>query len=238
MTCRGGKMMNGLSGAALKSACLPFCLFLMIAFPGNSFAAGDVKSAREDLESRDWQTRLAAVEKIGVNKDYDAITLLMKVAGERGEYWQVKIKAILLLGESGDPKVTDLLLSIFNDTFNNWECPSIKSYTAIALGNFRGDKRVVEALISGIDDRELLTREASIRSLGKVGSVKAVPYLISVLGDKSPAVKLSAIKSLRDIGDPQAIPHLLHIAENDGDTAVKKEAGKSLESLRRKVEQD
>lgn len=225
--------MKGLFRKASRIVCLFLCIFLITAVSENSSASGDLKSIHDGLESRDWQTRLAAVEKIGANKDDYSTGLLMKVAAERGEYWGVKIKAILLLGESGDPKVTGLLLSIFNDTFNNWECPSIKSYAAIALGNFRGDKRVVEALINGIGDRELLTREASIRSLGRIGSTAAVPHLIDVLGDKSPAVRLSAIKALRDIGDQHAIPHLRHVAENDGDHVVKREAGKSLEALLR-----
>jgi len=229
---REKNILKGLFTNAL-SCCLFFCLMLIIAISENSSASGDIKSIEDGLQSRDWQTRLAAVEKIGANKDDYSIGMLMKVAAERGEYWRVKIKAILLLGESGDPKVTGLLLSIFNDTFNNWECPSIKSYAAIALGNLRDDKRVVEALINGIGDRELLTREASIRSLGRIGSATAVPHLIDVLGDKSPAVRLSAIKALREIGDQQAIPYLRNVAENDGDYVVQREAVKSLEALLR-----
>ena len=112
-------ILKGLFTKALRSACLFFCLLLIIAVSENSSASGDIKSIEDGLQSRDWQTRLAAVEKIGANKDDYSIGLLMKVAAERGEYWQVKIKAILLLGESGDPKVTGLLLSVFNYKLSN-----------------------------------------------------------------------------------------------------------------------
>jgi HEAT repeat protein len=114
----------------------------------------------------------------------------------------------------------------------NWECPSIKSYAAAALGNFKEDSRVVEALIEGVDDRELLTREASIQSLGKIGNPKAVQPLLRVLSDKSVTIRLSAVKSLEQIGDPQAIPYLKRMTENESDPVVRSEAVAALGNFR------
>lgn len=146
------------------------CLVLMVFAASKSFAAEGFDKIKADLNSRDWEVRLAAVEKLNNLKEEKTIDLLMKVAEARGEYWPVKIKAIKLLGESAAPKAVEILLSIFNDTFNNWECPAIKSYTALALGNFKGNAKVVDTLISGINDPELFTREASIQSLGRIGN--------------------------------------------------------------------
>jgi len=126
----------------------------------------------------------------------------------------------------------EVLPPIFNDATLNWECPALKSYTAMALGSFKGDKRVVDALISGIDDDELLTREASIRSLGKIGSQKAVPQLIRVLNDQHVSIRLSAIKALGEIGNPQAVPYLQRIAESESDSIVKGQAEAALSELR------
>jgi len=212
------------------------CLFLvmMIVAPINILgAAEEFEKIKRDLDSRDWQIRLAAVEKLN-NKDEQTIDLLMQVVGMRGEYWPVKIKAIQLLGEAGNPKSIELLLSIFNDTFNNWECPSIKSYTALALGNFKGNEKVVDSLIEGVNDRELFTREASIQSLGKIGNTKAVPHLVSLLNDQSAAVKLSTIKALELIGDPQAIPYIQRVADNDTDFLVKSNARAALSNFHQK----
>jgi HEAT repeat protein len=209
------------------------CFFfaIMIIVPVTIFAADDLAKILKDIDSSNWQTRLAAVEKLGDRKDEQSIELLMKVAGMREEYWPVKVKAILLLGESKDPKAVDLLLSIFNDTFQNWECPSIKSYTAIALGNFRGNGKVVDTLINGVSDRELFTREASVQSLGKIGDSRAVPYLVNILDDRSIAMKLSAIKALEGIGDPRAIPYLQHVAEKETDSQIKHEASDALKNF-------
>lgn len=225
---KGGTMVifkyNGLFGRAL------FGLFLIavIGAPGTSRGADDLQRIREELKNNDWNVRLAAVEKLSNRKDEGAIDLLIYVTEMRDEYWPVKIKAITLLGASGNPRAIESLLATFNDSFMNWECPSIKSYAAAALGNYKGDSRVLEALIEGVDDRELLTREASIQSLGKMGTPKAVPALLRALSDKSITIRLSAIKSLEQIGDPQAIPYLKRVADNETDSVVRSEALSAL----------
>jgi len=210
------------------------CLFFAVAMvaPGKASAADNLDGIMSDLNSRDWRVRLSAVENLANRKDERSLNVLRDVAGTRSEYWPVKTKAILLLGEAQDARAVELLLSIFNDTFSNWECPSIKSYTAIALGNFKGNRKVVDTLISGVNDRELLTREASIRSLGRIGDSRAVPQLVGLLGDRSTAIRLSAIKALGGIGDPLAIPQLQHIVESDSDPLIKGEASAALKDCR------
>ena len=199
---------------------ISLCLFLaaVLIAPGKVSAGNDLDGIKAELGKSDWKARLSAVGKLENRKDEEALDMLRAVAGTRGEYWPVKIKAILLLGEAQDPRSVELLLSIFNDPFSNWECPSIKSYTATALGYYKGNSRVVDTLINGMSDRELLTREASIQSLGRIGDSKAVPLLLGLLEDPSAAVRLSVIKALEEIGDPQAIPHLRRISQSDGDT--------------------
>jgi len=232
MVSKGGTMVivkyNGFLGRAL------FVLFLVVVFgiPGVSSGADDLQRIREALKNNDWNVRLAAVEKLSNRKDENAIDLLIYVTEMRDEYWPVKIKAITLLGDSGNPRAIESLLATFNDSFMNWECPSIKSYAAAALGNFKEDSRVVDALIEGVDDRELLTREASIQSLGKIGNPKAVQPLLRVLSDKSVTIRLSAVKSLEQIGDPQAIPYLKRMTENESDPVVRSEAVAALGNFR------
>lgn len=215
---------NGLFGRAL----LALSVVVLIGIPVISSGADDLQKIRVELNNSDWNMRLAAVEKLSNRKDEDTIDLLIYITEMRTEYWPVKIKAITLLGDSGNPRAIEPLLATFNDSFMNWECPSIKSYAAAALGNYKQDPRVLETLIEGVDDRELLTREASIQSLGKIGNPKAVPALLRLLSDKSITIRLSAIKSLEQIGDPQAIPYLKRMAENESDPVVRSEAVAAL----------
>jgi HEAT repeat protein len=205
---------------------ISFCLFAvaLLIIPGKVSGDDPDRKIKDELDNGSWKARLSAVEKLENRKDEAALDMLKKVASTRGEYWPVKVKAILLLGEAQDPGSVELLLTIFNDTFSNWECPSIKSYTATALGYYKGNSKIVDTLITGMSDRELLTREASIQSLGKIGDSKAVPHLLGLLEDPSAAVRLSVIKALKEIGDPRAVPHLERISQSDGDVVVKREA--------------
>jgi HEAT repeat protein len=211
-----------------------FILSLLMVVPlsvEKSIASDDLQQIKKELEDRDWKVRLAAVETLRDRNDEQVVELLMKVAGTRGEYWPIQIKAIQLLGETANPKTLTLLLSIFNDTFLNWECPSIKSYTARALANFKGNQKVVETLVRGIHDREMLTREASIQALGKIGDSSALPHLTEILRDKSTAIRLSAIEALEQIGDPLAIPPLQYVAEHDSEVLVKDRARTALKNF-------
>ena len=135
---------------------------------------------------------------------------------------------MLFLGETKDPRAKKLLLSIFHNPNLNWECPSIKTYAVVALGNFKGDPYVVESLIKALDDHEKLTREAGIQSLGKIGDPAAVPHIIESLNEPSFAIKLSAIEALEAIGDPQAIDPLQRVAQNDTDVLIRTRAQEAL----------
>jgi HEAT repeat protein len=193
--------------------------------------AENIKGVLRNLQSPNSKTRLSAVEELGKLKDEEAINLLMDVADTSSEAWEIKIVAIRLLGEIGDPRAINLLTKIFNDPFLNSECPAIKWNTAIALSNFKGYPRVVNTLVKGFEDVNLIIREAIIQSLGKIGDPSAVPFLISALKEKSFAIKISAIKALKEIGDPQAIPTLQDITEHEGDPNLKSEALAALKNF-------
>src|SRR5208283_199133 len=207
-----------------------FFVVLMGVQEGRSLAS-DMDMIKADLDNGDWQVRLSAVEKLKSMNDEKSFDLLMNIADTTVEYWPIKIQAILALGEIGNPKAIELLLKIFYNAFLNSECPSIKSYTAIALGNFKNDDRVVNALILGINDGETLTREASINSLGKIGNSKAIPFLGAVTTDRSFAIRSSAIKALEKINDPKAIPYLKKVAENDSDPELRMDAAAAVKQL-------
>jgi HEAT repeat protein len=204
---------------------------MVVMIPWSLYAVEDLGKIRKDLTNTNYEVRQATLEKLRNARDEKTIALLMEVLSTREERTPVKMTAIQLLGEAGDPRAIEVLLPIFNDVMLNWECPALKSYTAIALGSFGGDKRVVDALIIGVDDGELLTREASVQSLGRIGSRKAVPRLIQALNDEHVSMRLSAIKALGDIGDPQAIPDIKRIAEREQDSVVKGQAEMALEKL-------
>lgn len=207
---------------------------MLMVGPVSGFAEDGLDKIKTELNNPNWQVRLAAVEELGSRSDEIALNILLDVAGTWTERWPIKIKAIQFLGEARYPKAVKLLLSIFNNSFLNWDCPSIKSYTATALGNFKGNRDVVYTLLDGVSDPELLVREASIRSLGKIGDPKAVPYLLRLLGDPSTAIRLSVIDTLEGIGDPGTIPNIQHALERESDLVVRSEALAALNNFHEK----
>ncbi len=215
-----------------KGYLIIFVSIFIISLLFNTKAFGqNIKDIEADLDSRDWRVRLSAVEKLGKIKDSKSLNLLIQVAGARGEYWPVKIKAIQFLGERAEPSALPLLLDIYNDPFLNSECPSIKSFAAIALGGYKHNKLAFEALITGIEDPELLTKEASIESLGRIGKPEALDYLLPLLNDKSFTVRHITIKALSNIGDKRAISPLSSLAENDKDHVIREVARLALKKF-------
>jgi HEAT repeat protein len=210
-------------GLAHLKLILLFIISLLI--PGGKAIGGDIDYLVENLQSSNRQTRLLAVEELGRIRDDKAVNALLNLVITKAEDWRIKIRAVRLLGEIADPRVSEVLVKVFNDPFLNDECPAMKWNTAIALGkNFNKGSRAVDSLIDALNYNNLLVREAAIQSLGKIGDSRAVPFLIPALKDKSFAIKFGTIKALGNIGDPQAIPFLKQIAENDNDPYIKGEA--------------
>ena len=207
-----------------------FIIFFVV--PKEKVIADNIDDLIINLRNSDRQTRLLAVEELGRISDERAVDALLNFVVIKAEDWRIKIRAIGLLGEIADPRVSEVLVKIFNDPFINEECPAIKWNTAIALGkNFNKGSRAVDSLIDALNHNNLLIREAAIQSLGIIGDSRAVPFLIPALNDKSFAIKFSAIKALGNIGDPQAIPFLKQILDNDSDPYIKREALSALKNF-------
>jgi HEAT repeat protein len=210
----------------------PLAIMLFLAVPCYCFATSPLEEVKTKFKNADWEARLAAMEKLKDLRDEQTVDFLMAVAGDRRENWSVQIRAIQFLGEIRNPKTVDLLLKIFTSRSSVYECPAIKSYTAIALGNFSGRDDVIDSLISAIHNDEPLVREASVQALGTLGNAKAVPHLIPLLQSPSLAMRLSAIRALESICDPQAIPHLEAIAEKDSDRVARETSKIAVRNLR------
>jgi HEAT repeat protein len=217
-----------------KITLMSFVLSLLCIFISGGMAAADtVDELIKKLQTGDEETRMKAVKEMAGIKDEKIIEPLSDSIFMRGEDWYIKIRAIRILGEIETPRVQEVLLTVFNDPFLNNECPAIKWNTTMALGRkyYKGT-RVVDALISALEEDNLLLREGLIQTLGKIGDAKAVPYLIPQLNDKSFAIKFSAIKALERIGDPQAIHSLKKISDTDGDPFISREAGSAINNIR------
>lgn len=207
-------------------------LLLSLSVPAEKSFAETLDDLITSLRSKDYLVQRSAVEALGGIEDQRAVDALLKFVFVKAENWKIKIKAIRLLGEIPDQKISDKLVTIFNDPFLNEECPAMKWNTAIALGqHFNRGSRAVDSLIEALNYDNLLIREAVIQSLGKIGDSRAVPFLIPELKDKNFAIRFSTIKALENIGNPQAVPFLRQVADTDNDPYIKRAVLSALENF-------
>jgi HEAT repeat protein len=176
---------------------------------------------------------VAELGEPGKKGDGRAVDALMRIVEQRRDDWELQASAIRLLGEIANPVATDLLIRVVTDHFFTNDCPALKWNGIVALGNFRNDSRVVDALLYRLNEDTLYLREAVIQSLGKIGDREALPYLIGALSDRRFAVRFSAVKALGAIRDPRAIPFLVEVMDADAESLIREEAAKIVEGLRK-----
>jgi HEAT repeat protein len=200
------------------SICSSVFLFVVI-LTGSSAYCGTADLLLARLHNYDPDIHIEKLERPSGVRDRALVRALSSVATDDREDWHVRISAIRILGDTGDPAASDALMTTLLDF-----CPAIRWNAANGLGGFSDDPRVVDSLLDALHSDTLYIREAAIRSLGRIGSRKAVPRLIEQLGSQSFAIKSSAIMSLGEIRDPDAIPYLKRIAELDTDALLRSEA--------------
>lgn len=222
------KICRLLSGALVV---LLLSVVLIVSFFGIGEGLGN-DALMAKLQSADPRELSSAMDRLRKTVDDKTVDTLMKIVEERRDDWKLQISAIRLLGEIGNNIATDLLIKVVTDHFFSNECPALKWNGIVALGNFKDDPRVVEALLYRLDEDTLYLREAVIQSLGRIGNREALPYLIAALGDKHFAVRMSAVKALGKMGDPNAIPSIKRVASSDADPLIREEALRVLGRLK------
>jgi hypothetical protein len=195
--------------------------------PAKIFAA-DQDALVAQLRKDEWHGYFSH-DREKLNTSFDS---LLELANNRGLDWRIRIRGIILLSETSDPRKADVLVGMFRDPFFNSECPAIKTNIVRALGATDNDQRAVDALIDGMNDQELQVREAAIQALGRLGNKKAVPFLIRKLSDRNFSIRISAIRSLGQIKDREVIPFLKDIADGDQDSLIRNEATLALNRMK------
>lgn len=208
-----------------------FCLFGVLPLVGNCYGSVSEELYRK-LQSERWADLFY---KDGELKRYSQdphFTLLVELVQNKGVDWPIRIKGIRLLSDTKNPLAADVLMNLLYDPFFNHECPAIKSSVAEALGNFKGDGRVIEALLYAMNDGEILVREASVNSIGKVSDKRAIPALLKLLNDRSVAMRISAIRALGNIGDASALPYIERVAKQDASEEVRAMAQEAIKNIK------
>jgi len=205
-----------------------FLILGVVLFPLTSYAL-TIDELLKELETPKWREKISEPAFIERFKNPDMLSVVTKLADARGYDWRYRIRAISLLGNIGTSQAQESLLNMFQDHFFHHECPSLKSYVADALGNFKPSMRLLDILKEGLKDPEILIREATAKSLGRLKMVESIKYLKEAFySEKSIAVRIAIINALQSIGTPEAIKFIKEIASDGNHKELLDAVGGSL----------
>lgn len=92
-----------------------------------------------------------------------------------------------------------------------------------------GEADIINFLISLLrKDSHRLVKEGVCKTLGKIGSKKAIGILVKSLDNEHESVRYQATIALGKIGDINAVPPLLEVLKRKDDPLVRSEAAKAL----------
>ncbi|AKB34647.1 hypothetical protein MSSAC_0057 [Methanosarcina siciliae C2J] len=146
------------------------------------------------LKSENGYMRVAAAMALGQKKEKDAIDPLLTIMTR--DYPLARYSAVMALGEIGDEKVADALMT----EIKNSEKDYIRSSAAVALGKM-GTEEAVPYLIERLRDTKAAVRSNAALTLGRMGDESAVEPLIDVLesGKEAEGQRKNTINALADV---------------------------------------
>lgn len=192
---------------------------------------------RASLSHEDWIVRLHAVEALGKMRAPDVVEDLLSVMFNDRDT-AVRVDAARALGEIGDARAVDFLITAMNDR-------DVRPKAIEALGKI-GDRRAVPDLVQvvtgtspstnerplhGCGDRyeeEIMSLDAAVRALASIGDTAALPTLIGAL--QNTLVREEAAHALVAFGPP-AIPLLLDVLRKEKDDNILYHVKESLHQL-------
>lgn len=184
-------------------------------FSTGSLYAYGINDLLKELDTFDWREKISNTAFLEKFKSQEKFQVVVDLAEARGYDWRYRIRAIRMLGFMKTLQSQEALLRMFQDPFFHHECPSLKSYVAEALGDFNPDRRLMNILKEGLKDQEVLVREATAKSLGRLKMIEAVKYLKEAFhSEKSMAVKIAIISALREIDSNEARSFIKQIASD------------------------
>lgn len=182
----------------------------------------------EQLRSDDPELRGRAAEQLSTLEDEGLLNALLGLAQDEREAAQVRMDAIDLIGDRGDPKAVPPLLNMLERDLH--ERTGIWAALIPALGGL-GDAAAVPLLKVALTKRDddWLGREMAARALGEIGAPDAVPALISAA--MMVDTRADALCALAEIQDPRAAQVLLSALDSEEDPEVRDVAKRGLVAM-------
>ncbi|WP_447984825.1 HEAT repeat domain-containing protein [Nitrospira sp. Nam74] len=199
--------------------------------------AAAVPPLLEALQSKEWLVKLHAIEALGKMRSPDTVEPLLFVLFNDPDT-AVRTDAVRALGDIGDSRAVDYLLTALNDL-------DVRPVAVESLGKI-GDRRAVPALVKIVNgssrpdqsrpldgcgdrwDQEMIVMGLAVRALGDIGDETAIPALIAAL--RYTVTRSESSTALTRFG-PSAIPFLLEIIKKERDQNIVYYAKEALSQL-------
>ncbi len=179
-------------------------------------AADAVQPLMLVCRDRDGAVKSAAADTLGHIGDARAVPALIKLFKDTSKIVRETAgTALVYIGDAAIPALLDTL----RDPHFVVRCHGVRALGGMTTDYQMGrawttDRRVVEALVTALQDDDRAVREDATIALGIIGDPLAVKGLIDAMKDG--AVKRHAIASLGMIGDARALPPVLDALKGKG----------------------
>jgi HEAT repeat protein len=178
-----------------------------------------------NLKSENPQVRAAAAEKLGRQRNADAVDALIELLNDAEA--TVRQAALNALRRIRDERASIHILAMLND-----EDTGIRRGASSWCMTLTGDQsHLVETLIQLMmaEESRMSTREFAAMLLGKYGDERAVEPLHQIIR-QHPRLRLRATQSLQRMADPRSVP-LMRELLSDADPRVRQTAAKTLRTI-------
>jgi HEAT repeat protein len=162
-----------------------------------------------------WSVRLSAseaLETLGWTPDHD----------QEIDYWIARGEPGRCVGRG--PEAVPALVRALDDQYLPLVADIVEALVRIGTP-------AVPAVIQGMHHKDWWAREAAARTLGRIGTAKAVVPLIENLSDRSYNVRETSVRGLAALGDPRAVPYVAALARHDPHRIVRAAATEALRLL-------
>lgn len=160
------------------------------------------------IKSRKSETRLRAVQELGLSKKPRAVRAL--IAALKDQEALVRYKAIDSLANIGVAAIDPLFTTL------NEPDPNVRKASVQALAKIR-DKRAIEPLIAALKDSYHIIREEAVEALEKIDDPRVVEPLIAALSDSEERVRRQAAQALSERADIRALDPLIKVLDDQTD---------------------
>jgi len=153
------------------------------------------REAARDLRSKNKQTKLKAIEIVGLSRTPLCCELLAKSI--ESSDWRVRLAALQAVANSPGPHARDVIRGFIDDPNHTVSNSAMEALERL---------KMKEQIRGALGDQKDRIRSSAAAALGRLADKDSVSELVPLVFDDDPDVAHEALKSLGRIADPTCIP--------------------------------